>query len=570
MADVKGLLSDEGSDAAKPVAGLGLLPEPPGPLKAGLESGIAGVKSNLGGAAALVAHGIGAVSPAPVAEVAQGVERAALDYAASQSDLAAQNARQIEEVDWKSPASVANHFKYLLGNALPSLALMFAGGAAGRGFGALAGRGLSAAGKAGALETGMLAGAVAPDVALEAGGIYPEALKTGVEAPAARAALGGAAAASLDFVPLLAAEHYLKAAGKGGFGAIARGAAKGAPVGAALEGSQELLQSVVERASAGQSLTDPDAISDYINSFAGGAAPGLLFGAGIGAHRGMAPKAAPVVAPAPAVAPAAAPATEAAPAVPLTPAQQEQANHAALATAHGQAAAQVDALNTRLEETKVTAAESAKRLDELKTELEKPVGERRPKNEILAERKAINKQVSGAKDMIERIGGELHAAKTSMADIEPKMQAAASKIKTREILAATPTGLNPEIKPKAAPVVSDIIADPNVAAAADRMQTERAVQGVHALFREQGMPLTTTAESLATPPQGARDVALARVAEQTAPKETIRGPNAAQMQAVEPHAMRVVQPLAEIFAEAKTKTPEARSKVTKALVAAMR
>lgn len=536
---------------------------------------MAGVKSNLAGAAALAAHGVGAIAPAPIAEVAQGAEKSALDYAAAQSEAAAQNTRQIEEVDWKSPASVANHFKYLLGNALPSLALMFAGGAAGRGFGALAGRGLSAAGKAGALETGMLAGAVAPDYALEAGGIYPEALKTGVEAPAARAALGGAAAASFDFMPLLAAEHYFKAVGKGGFGAIARGAAKGAPVGAALEGSQELLQSVVERASAGQSLTDPDAISDYINSFAGGAAPGALFGAGIGGHRGMAPKAAPAVAPAPApaVAPAVAPAAAeaAAPAIPLTPAQQEQADHAALATAHGQAAAQVDALNTSLEQAKTATTEAAKRLDDLKAEAEKPVGERRPKAEIMAERKEINKQVSGAKDMIERIGGELHAAKTSMADIEPKMQAAASKIKTREILAATPTGLNPEIKPKAAPVVSETIADPNVRAAAQQVEIDKAVKGVHALFREQGMPLTTTAESLATPPQGAREVALARAAEQTAPKETVKSPEVArQMKAVEEHAMRVVQPIAEIFAEAKTKTPEAHAKVTKALAGTMR
>jgi len=575
MADPQDLLNDSGLGVQAPGTGLDLLPPPPGAFKAGVESGMAGVKSNLAGAAALAAHGVGAIAPAPVAAVAQGAEKAALDYAAAQSDVAAQGGRQIEQVDWKSPGAVADHFKYLLGNALPSLALMFAGGVAGRGFGAVAGRGLSAAGKAGALETGMLAGAVAPDVALEAGGIYPEALKTGVENPAARAALGGVAAASLDFVPLLAAERYLKAAGKGGLGAVVRGAAKGAPVGMALEGSQELLQSVTERAAAGQSLTDPDAISDYINSFAGGAAPGALFGAGIGGHRGMAAKVAPAVAPVATPAttvatPTTPEAAPAAPAVPLTPAQQEQADHAALSTAHGQAASQVDTLTTHLEEAKATTKAAETRLGELKDELAKPVGERRPKNEILAERKEINKQVSGARTMIEKIGGELHTAKTTMADIEPKMQAAAGKIKTREILAATPTGLNPEIKPKAPPVVSDIIADPNVRAAAQQADIDRAVQGVHAMFREQGMPLTTTAESLATPPQGARAAALARTAEQTTPKEKIRGPNAAQMQAVEPHAMAVIQPLAETFAAAKTKTPEAHAKVAKALTAAMR
>ncbi len=278
MADKLDLLSSTGLDAGTPVAGLDLLPPEPGAFSKGFGAGASGVKSSLYGAGALVAHAAGA----------KELEQAALDKSAAASEAAAAQNQQVENVDWSSPTSVGKQFLWLLGNAVPSMATMFAGGAAGRGFGALASRGAATATRAAALRAGTFAGAVAPDVALEAGSIYPEALKTGVENPGVRAAVGGGLAASLDFLPLLAAERYLKAAGKGGIGALAKGAAKGAPIGAALEGGQEVGQSIIERAAAGQPLTGDEASSDYLNSFAGGAVPGLIGGAAVGAHRGAA------------------------------------------------------------------------------------------------------------------------------------------------------------------------------------------------------------------------------------------------------------------------------------------
>src|SRR3990167_1875922 len=281
MAD--GLLGPGGVlDTATPVAGLGLLEdiETPGFLKRGFGVGMAGTKASLYGAGALAARGVGAIAPAPVAAVASDVERAALANVEAQNRIAAEGVSPLEQVDWTSPTSIVNQFKYYLGAAAPPLALMAAGGAIGGGLGALAKRG------AATTRLGALTGAVTPDIAIEAGSIFPEALKTGVENPALRALAGGVGAAAIDFIPLLAAEKYLRPIGKGGFGALAKGALKGAPVGAALEGSQELLQAVVERAAAGKSLTDPEAITEYMESFAGGASPGLLFGAGIGARRG--------------------------------------------------------------------------------------------------------------------------------------------------------------------------------------------------------------------------------------------------------------------------------------------
>ena len=281
MAD--GLLGPGGVlDPATPVAGLGLLEdiETPGFLKRGFGVGMAGTKASLYGAGALAARGVGAIAPAPVAAVASDVERAALANVEAQNRIAAEGVSPLEQVDWTSPTSIVNQFKYYLGAAAPTLALMAAGGAIGGGLGALAKRG------AATTRLGALTGAVTPDIAIEAGSIFPEALKTGVENPALRALAGGAVAGAIDFIPFLAAEKYLRPLGKGGFGALAKGALKGAPVGAALEGSQELLQAVIERAAAGKSLTDPEAITEYMESFAGGASPGLLFGAGIGARRG--------------------------------------------------------------------------------------------------------------------------------------------------------------------------------------------------------------------------------------------------------------------------------------------
>jgi hypothetical protein len=278
------LAPDIGLDAAKPAVGLDPLADPnapavPGPFKKGFGAAVASTKASLYGAGALAAHAVGATD----------AEQAALAAAAEHNAASSEQSQghQLEDVNWSSAKSIADQAKFVLGNAVPTMALMAGGGALGAVAKGLLGRYATSAAAKAALSQVPLLGAVAPDVALEAGGIYPQALEEKVDNPALRAAGGGALAAAFDFIPLLAAEKYLTAAGKGGFGAMAKGALKGAPVGFGLEGTQELLQSVVERASAGQSLTTPDAISDYANSFIGGALPGLLGGGVLGAHRGM-------------------------------------------------------------------------------------------------------------------------------------------------------------------------------------------------------------------------------------------------------------------------------------------
>ena len=234
----------EGLDPTKPVAGLDLYapdPNEPGALKRGFGVGVAGLKSAVAGAKALGARVVGTPE----------AEKAALADVAAQNEIAAQNAISLESVKLTDPVEVIKYFGYLVAQAAPTLLTMAGGGLIGRGLGALAGRAAAstAAGAATAKKAGTYLGAVAPDVAIETGSIFPEALETKVENPIARSLAGGAAAASLDFLPLLAIERYFKAAGRGGFGAVAKGAAKGAPVGAALEGAQEVGQSAIERLS---------------------------------------------------------------------------------------------------------------------------------------------------------------------------------------------------------------------------------------------------------------------------------------------------------------------------------
>ncbi|MDD3885174.1 MAG: PLxRFG domain-containing protein [Gallionella sp.] len=579
MADPLDLLAgDAGLDVTQPVAGADLLADPnaPGPFARGVKSGVAGVKGSLYGMGALAARGAANVLPAAAAPVATGLEQAALENVAAQNEIASQGAMSFEDVV-ADPSRAGEYFKFLLGNAVPSLAAMATGGGIGAGIGALAARGSAAALTARALgavapavRTGALVGAVAPDFALEAGSIYPEALKTGVENPALRSVAGGAAAAALDFIPLLAAEKYLKPIGAGGIGALAKGALKGAPVGAALEGTQEALQSVVERGAAGNSLTDPAAVSDYINSFAGGAAPGAMFGAGIGARRqSVAPAAVPPVA-------------ETAPIVPDsgmivpdsgTPAPASitpEALHADLTAQHAAATQQVTDHTALLGTLQQAQAEGEAKIKALAAEAKLPPGERRIKSEILAEKKDMAAQVKEVKAKIEEVGGQLNAARTTIGTLTPQLEAARQALPPAPLPEGTvPDLVQPEITPRAAPVVSDIIADPNLPPPTPAEQTDRAVKGVHALFREQGMPLTTTEESLATPPQTPREVALAKV-EQRQPRESVPQASPAQMQAIEANAMSVIEPLAKTMAATKTKTPEAQAKVAAKLAKAMR
>lgn len=545
-----GLLDSGGvPDPAAPNAGLGLLAEAkPAPFKEGFGAGVSGVKSNLFGAAALVAHGVGAT----------GAEDKLLVRSAENAQEAGTHSRKIEDVDWTSPASITNHIKYLAGNAIPSLVTMAIGGGVGRGLGAVAGLG----GKA--LNRATMVGAVTPDMALESGGIYPEALKTqrehpeaGVESPALRAVVGGALATGIDFMPLLAAEKYLTAAGKGGFGAMAKGAAKGAPVGAALEGTQEAIQSVIERASAGQSLTDAEAVSDYVNNFAGGAVLGAGFGAVIGGHRGSAA--------APAVVPAQIPTgpveTPIAPNVspvdtnPLQPVanteeMQQVAAQPPLALLPKDEPLALVPKTTPLEdawtahnalEEQHSAATSAldkatQRLAALDEEAKKPGAKKR---DITLETRAARSAQA--------------EAKAAVADLTPKLEAAKSTIKTQEILANTAEGINPAINTsKGIAPDSDII---QTKPPTDQEQAAKAVAGVHAMFREQGMPLETTKDSLATPPKTAREAKLeivnqraARTVDKAVDEKTRQG-------AVETAAVQAAQPeIEELGAAAKLST----------------
>ena len=408
------LATGAGLDVAQPIEGLDLLADPnaPGPFRKGLGAGLAGVKSSLGGAGALVARAIGAT----------GLEKTALDYAAEQGDIASQSAQPIEQVDWSSPKSIADQFKFLLGQAVPSLATMFVGGVAGRGLGALAGRTMAAPAAAAATRAGTYAGAIAPDVAMEAGSIYPEALKTGVENPALRAAAGGAAAASLDFLPLLAAERYLKAAGRGGFGAMARGAAKGAPVGAALEGTQEALQTGIERVAAGQNLTDEQAISDYINSFAGGAAPGVVLGGAVGAARSRAPvvqkppvsteRELPIIPEQPPIVGAQDVGTSA-----QVPTLTPDVQHTLATQAMADSAAAI-------EQARAAHEAAAGRLKELDAEAKLPnIADRRTLSEIVVERKGLIAARKATKGKITELETQYDAARKAAAALEPQIAA---------------------------------------------------------------------------------------------------------------------------------------------------
>lgn len=614
------LAGGAGLDASQPVAGADLLADPnaPGPFARGVKSGVAGVKSSLYGMGALAARGAANVLPAAAVPIATGLEQAALENVTTQNEVAAQGAMSFEDVV-ADPLRAGEYFKFLLGSAVPSLAAMATGGGIGAGIGAVATRGSAAALTARALGTvapavraGALAGAVAPDFALEAGSIYPEALKTGVENPALRSVAGGGVAAALDFIPLLAAEKYLKPIGKGGLGALVKGAFKGAPVGAALEGTQETGQAIVERAAAGHSLTDSAAVSDYINSFLGGAAPGTVFGAGIGARR---QSAAPVAEPAPIVpdlgtsvpelgTPAPADITPPAPATP-------ESIHADLTARHAAAAAQETEFTSLLATLTQAQQEGEAKIAALAAEAKLPPGERRVKSEILAEKKDIAAQIKEVKAKIEEVGGQLNTARSALGALAPQIEAARQALPmtgpaavysnphsaqaTADSLTAetgishtvgphptaperfmitpgdpaVPSLTTPEITPHAAPLGSDIIADPNAPAPTEAEHVDRAVKGVHALFREQGMPLTTTEESFATPPQTPREVALAKV-EQRAPREAIPQANPAQMAAIEENAMAVIEPLAKTMAETKTKTPEGQAKVAAKMVKAMR
>jgi len=586
MADPLDLLAGDASlDVTQPVAGADLLADPnaPGPFARGVKSGVAGVKSSLYGFGALAARGATNALPAVAAPITTGLEQAALENVAAQNEIAAQGAITYEDVV-ADPSRAGEFIKYAAGSVVPSLATMVAGGVVGAGLGALRAGAMTAAARAAAVKSGALLGAVGSDFAVEAGSIFPEALETGVENPALRSVAGGAGAAAIDFLTIPAAVRALLPAGKAatraaGVGGALKSSALGAVTAggkvAGAEGIQELTQTFIERAAAGQDISSPEAISEYINATLVGAIGGGMIGGPVGGVRGAL---APVASPAPIAADPATPVPDSGTSVPElgTPAPENiipptpEAVFADLTAQHAAATQQAADHTALLGTLQQAQREGEAKIAALAAEAKLEPGKRRVKAEIFAEKKDMTAQVKEVKVKIEEVGGQLNATRTTLGTLTPQLEAAQKALPVPPLPEGTvPDLVAPEITPRAAPVISDTIADPNLPPPTPAEQTDRAVKGVHALFREQGMPLTTTEESLATPPQTPREVALAKV-EQRQPRQSVPQASPAQMQAIEANAMSVIEPLAKTMAEAKTKTPEAQTKVAAKLAKTMR
>jgi len=424
-----------GTAPAGPAEGLDLLPavtygppppEPPGPFKRGVKAGTAGVKSAAYGFGALAARGAANVLPAPAAQIATGLEQAALENVAAQNEIAAQGAITYEDVV-ADPTRLGEFLKYSAGSAGPSLATMAVGGGVGAGVGALAARKTAATlaaralgATAPAVKTGALVGAVAPDFAIEAGSIYPEALETGVENPALRSVAGGAGAAAIDFLTLPTAVRALmpaagavtrKAGTKAALGAAARGAVTtGAKVGGA-EGAQELTQTFIERLAAGKDLTGPEAVSDYINSTLTGLIAGTAIGGPVGGFRGAT---APIER-APEISSSVATAPEQVQPEPVSP--TPEAVHADLTARHAAATANLATLELAVAQAQQEHDALVAKREALNAESKLELGQRRTKSEITKEKKALAEQVKKAKAKIEDVGGQLFAARTAVADL---------------------------------------------------------------------------------------------------------------------------------------------------------
>ena len=443
------LAPDIGLDAAQPVAGLNPLADPnappaPGPFKRGIRGAIAGTKSSLWGAGALAARGATAVLPAVAAPLTTGLEQAALENVAAQNEIAAAQSMRYEDVV-ADPSRAGEFIKWGLGTAIPSLALMFAGGVAGRGLGALAGRSMAPAAAATAKNVGMYTGAAGSDVAVETGSIFPEALKEGVENPGMRALVGGAAAGAVDFLVLPPALRALmpgrtaltRGAGVGGvLKSSASEIVKRAPVVAGLEAAQEASQSVIENIAAGKSLSDPAVISDIINSaLIGGIAGGGLGGIAGGFHGVTAPVQetppstireqppevnAPDLGTTPQI-PEALGSTE--PVQNLGSPEQVPSDPVALHAAATQAMAEVEAQTGAAQTAVADLVAQRKALD---VESAKPVGERRIGKEIALEKRALTDKIKVAKAQVEDLGGQLHAARTAVAGLAAQLDPAAA------------------------------------------------------------------------------------------------------------------------------------------------
>lgn len=354
-------------------------PEQPGAFAKGIRSSYEGIKSTAGGLVRLAGKGFGA----------KPVEQYGADLAAQADEAAAADSMRVEDVHGVGDA--VNFLKYGAGYVIPQLLLAVAGGAVGRGIGNAASRSVAEKATRNLIEqAGMAGGAYAISAGQEIGSIYNDAVKEGTKDAETRSITGGLAAGLLDVVPEALAARKLgllgntAGAGKKGFGAIAGQAGKVAAQGAGLEAVTEGAQTGIERLAAGQSLTGPEANSDYLNSAVLGAIGGGVVGAPIGAVE------------------ATRAAKEAPPALPPAPAAQEplptvqpdalpQLNPSLvpndpIAQAEHQAALQrvQEPINTELEHSFVSGQRDQlqAKLDTLQKENDLPKDQRRSKQDI--------------------------------------------------------------------------------------------------------------------------------------------------------------------------------------------
>lgn len=165
--------------------------------------------------------------------------------------------------------------KEALGEVAPQLGLSMATAKVGASIGGRIGANFDGIGAIPGAAIGGVIGAFAPNYIQETGGIVRTRRDAGL-ADSPVADLGGAAAAAVD---LLGPENMV--ARKVATGTLKKvgtksvfDLAKKFAIGAAVEGGTEAVQSGIERAASGQSLTDQGAIDDYAVSGAKGAAGG--------------------------------------------------------------------------------------------------------------------------------------------------------------------------------------------------------------------------------------------------------------------------------------------------------
>lgn len=276
MALFDDLVSKDGTSLTAPT-GSGLfdnIPQPPGPIASGFKTGVAGVKSAAGGLVSMAGRGFGV----------KGLEQAGEKITTAANEEAAMYARRAEDIT--SVGDAVDFAQYGIATALPSMLAMLAGGGAGRIVGGVAARKITEdATRRLIQQTGLAGGAVGTSMALEAGGIYPEAVKEGVGSPVARAIAGGVVAGALDVVPEFYLARKLGILGEAakGTGSRLANAAKTAGKSSLLEGATEGAQTGIERIAAGQPLSDEEAKSDYLNSILVGMISGGAFGGAAGA-----------------------------------------------------------------------------------------------------------------------------------------------------------------------------------------------------------------------------------------------------------------------------------------------